>query len=199
MTFPAGILDGVFFQADRPAYLNFGSIGIVIGHEITHGFDDKGSQTDGEGNLVDWWEKETKNKYLDKAKCMIEQYSLYTVDVSGETLNLNGNSTQGENIADNGGIKESIRAYERLIAEYGEEPLLPGLPYSQRQLFWLSGGAVWCESMRPEILKNQVITNEHSPAKWRINGPFSNIEEFSRDWNCHKGSPMNPEIKCRVW
>jgi len=107
--FPAGILDGVFFNADRPLYMNYGAIGFVVGHEITHGFDDQGSQKDGDGNLVDWWEPETKKKYLEKAQCIIDQYGNYTVEVDGETLNVNGINTQGENIADNGGIKETFR------------------------------------------------------------------------------------------
>jgi len=197
--FPAGILDGVFFQADRPAYLNYGGIGMVVGHEITHGFDDQGSQKDGQGNLVDWWEKETKEKYNKKAKCIIDQYGNYSVDVKGEKIQLKGVNTQGENIADNGGFKESIRAYERLVAAHGEEPKLPGLPYTTRQLFWLSGAAVWCTAMRPETLKSRVLTDPHSPSRFRVNVPYSNIEEFSRDWGCPTGSPMNPAKKCTVW
>jgi len=197
--FPAGILDGVFFQADRPNYLNYGGIGMVVGHEITHGFDDQGSQKDGEGNLVDWWEKETKDKYNKKAKCIIDQYGNYTVEVKGETINLNGVNTQGENIADNGGFKESLRAYERLTAMHGIEPKLPGLPYTQKQLFWLAGASVWCTAMRPEALKQRVLTDPHAPARFRVNGPYRNIDEFSRDWGCPSGSPMNPIKKCRVW
>jgi len=199
MNFPAGFIDGVFFQADRPAYMNYGALGVVIGHEITHGFDDHGSLFDAFGNLVNWWEKETKEKYLEKAQCIIDQYGNYTVDVNGETINLNGVTTQGENIADHGGVKESIRAYDRLIARTGPEPRLPGLPYSQNQLFWLSGGAMWCQVSRPEALKEYILTDPHSPARFRINGPFSNMVEFARDWNCPAGSPMNPEKKCRVW
>merc|ERR1712226_1583615 len=111
---------------------NYGAIGFVVGHEITHGFDDQGSQKDGEGNLVDWWEAETKKRYLEKAQCIIDQYANYTVEVEGETLHLNGINAQGENIADNGGT----------------EPILPGINYSPRQLFWLSGARVWCTKRR---------------------------------------------------
>jgi len=197
--FPAGILDGVFFQSDRPSYMNYGAIGMVVGHEITHGFDDQGSQKDGEGNLVDWWEEETKAKYLEKAKCIIDQYGNFSVEVEDETINLNGINTQGENIADNGGYKEALRAYDRLAERYGQEPLLPGLPYTQRQLFWLSGASVWCVAMRPATLKNRVLTDPHSPGRFRVNGPYSNLKEFSDDWNCPVGSPMNPDKKCSVW
>ena len=94
--------------------MNYGAIGFVVGHEITHGFDDQGSQKDGEGNLLDWWEPATKKRYLEKAQCIIDQYGNYTVEVEGETLNLNGINAQGENIADNGGIKEALRTYNRI-------------------------------------------------------------------------------------
>jgi len=197
--FPAGILDGVFFNADRPLYMNYGAIGFVVGHEITHGFDDQGSQKDGDGNLVDWWEPETKKKYLEKAQCIIDQYSNYTVEVDGETLNVNGITTQGENIADNGGIKEAFRAYERVVEKYGPEPILPGLGYSQRQLMWISAATVWCSVRRPASLKNQVLTDPHSPGIYRTNGPFSNMPEFAQDWGCPVGSKMNPAKKCSVW
>jgi len=197
--FPAGILEGVFFQKDRPLYMNYGGIGFVVGHEITHGFDDEGSQTDGLGNLVDWWEPETKKKYLEKAQCIIDQYGNYTVQVEEEELNVNGITTQGENIADNGGIKEAFRAYDTLVSKYGPEPVLPGLAYTTRQLMWLSGASVWCEVRRPASLKQQVLTDPHSPARFRINGPFSNQPEFAADWGCPQGSPMNPVKKCSVW
>jgi len=197
--FPAGILDGVFFNADRPLYMNYGAIGFVVGHEITHGFDDQGSQKDGDGNLVDWWEPETKKKYLEKAQCIIDQYGNYTVEVDGETLNVNGINTQGENIADNGGIKETFRAYESVVRKYGPEPILPGLGFSQRQLMWLSGASVWCSVRRPASLKNQVLTDPHSPGIYRVNGPFANMPEFAQDWGCPAGSKMNPVKRCNVW
>jgi len=197
--FPAGILDGVFFNADRPLYMNYGAIGFVVGHEITHGFDDQGSQKDGDGNLVDWWEPESKKRYLEKAQCIIDQYGNYTVEVDGETLNVNGVTTQGENIADNGGIKETFRAYERVVRKYGAEPILPGLGFSQRQLMWLSGASVWCNVRRPASLKNQVLTDPHSPSQFRVNGPFANMPEFAQDWGCPAGTKMNPKKRCNVW
>lgn len=199
INFPAGILDGVFFQEDRPLYMNYGAIGFVVGHEITHGFDDQGSQKDGEGNLVDWWEPETKSRYLEKARCIIEQYGNYTVEVEGETLYVNGINSQGENIADNGGVKEALLAYNRLTERHGVEPILPGMNFSPRQLFWLSSARVWCNAKRPGALKKQVLTDPHSPAQFRVNGPLANLREFSQDWGCPVGSPMNPAKKCQVW
>ncbi|CAL4119395.1 unnamed protein product [Meganyctiphanes norvegica] len=195
--FPAGILQGVFFNAERPMYQNFGGIGFVIGHEITHGFDDTGSQFDANGDLRNWWEKETEKKYLEKARCIIEQYGNFTVPEVG--LNINGKLTQGENIADNGGLKEAYYGYEKWIKVNGEEPLLPGLPYTPTQLFWISAGNVWCGKTREETLKERILTDTHSPYRFRINGPMMNSEEFSRDFNCPVGSPMNPVDKCQVW
>ena len=112
---------------------------------------------------------------------------------------MNGINTQGENIADNGGVKEAYRAYQQYEEDHGTEAVLPGLGYSQSQLFWLSGASVQCSVQQPAALKNQVVTDPHSPAVYRVNGPFSNLPQFARDWNCPAGSPMNPVKKCTVW
>ncbi|XP_053650118.2 neprilysin-2 isoform X3 [Cherax quadricarinatus] len=195
--FPAGILQGTFFEADRPKYMNFGAIGYVIGHEITHGFDDTGRQFDATGDLRDWWDEETKKKFLEKAKCIIYQYGNYSVPTVN--MNLNGINTQGENIADNGGIKEAYMAYNQWAKDNGEEKTLPSLPYNTRQLFWISAANVWCGKYRPETLKLRILTGAHSPAQFRVNGPFSNRPEFARDWNCPIGSTLNPSKRCSVW
>jgi predicted metalloendopeptidase len=198
--FPAGILQGIFFSSDRPKYMNYGAIGWVIGHEITHGFDDQGRQFDEEGNLVDWWHPETKKRYLKKAQCIISQYGNYTIKAL-DNMQLNGINTQGENIADNGGIKEAYRAYNSWVSRNGAEPRLPGVNYTPRQLFWVSAANVWCAKYRPKALKLRVLTGVHSPDQFRVQGPFSNMDDFSRDFNCPVGSNMNPpkENKCQVW
>lgn len=152
--------------------MNYGAIGFVIGHEITHGFDDQGRQFDLNGNLVDWWKEDTKTQYLGKAKCIIEQYGNYTepttklkVHFNGTksqwdwptdqltlslnlSLQLNGINTQGENIADNGGIKESYNAYQLWVQQNGPEGKLPGLDLTPQQLFWLSAAQNWCSVYR---------------------------------------------------
>ncbi|KAI5708639.1 hypothetical protein M8J76_000107 [Diaphorina citri] len=195
---PAGILQGTFFSNDRPNYMNYGAIGFVIGHEITHGFDDEGRQYDKDGNLVDWWAESTKEKFLVKAKCIIEQYGNYSVPEVNMTLN--GINTQGENIADNGGIKEAYNAYNVWTREHGEEPRLPGLQqYSPRQMFWISAASTWCSLFRPETLKIRILTDTHSPGEFRVLGPLSNLKEFARDFQCPVGSRMNPPHKCEVW
>ncbi|KAJ9599169.1 hypothetical protein L9F63_010346 [Diploptera punctata] len=195
--FPAGILQGMFFNSERPRYMNYGAIGFVIGHEITHGFDDQGRQFDKEGNLVEWWEPATKEKYLEKAKCIIEQYGNYTEEETG--LHLNGINTQGENIADNGGVKESYYAYLKWTERNGEEPRLPGLKYSPRQLFWLSAAQTWCTKYRTQAMRQRITTGVHSLGQFRVLGPLSNMKEFSEDYSCPLGSPMNPVHKCQVW
>ncbi|XP_044267679.1 neprilysin-2-like [Tribolium madens] len=197
ITFPAGILQGVFFHKDRPRYMNFGAVGSVIGHEITHGFDDTGRQFDKNGNLVNWWKEETKTKFLEKAQCIIKQYNNYTVPEV--KMKLNGVRTQGENIADNGGVKQAYLAYKKWQRSNPPEPKLPGLKYDPRQLFWVSAAQIWCSKHRPEAIALQVTVDAHSPAEFRVLGPFSNSEFFAKDFNCPKGSKMNPEHKCSVW
>merc|ERR1711990_347142 len=198
--FPAGILQGVFFNSQRPKYMNFGAIGWVIGHEITHGFDDQGRQFDKEGNLLNWWKPDTSSRYLNKAKCIINQYTNYTFPQL-DNLPLNGINTQGENIADNGGIKEAYRVYNEWVNTNGEEQLLPGLNFTPRQMFWISAANVWCSKSRPHALKLSVLTGTHSPDQFRVQGAFSNMEGFSEDFKCPSGSKMNPEtnLKCKVW
>ncbi|EFA04402.1 neprilysin-2 [Tribolium castaneum] len=197
ITFPAGILQGVFFHKDRPRYMNFGAVGSVIGHEITHGFDDTGRQFDKNGNLVNWWKEETKTKFLEKAQCIIKQYNNYTVPEV--KMKLNGVRTQGENIADNGGVKQAYLAYKKWQRSNPPEPKLPGLKYEPRQLFWVSAAQIWCSKHRPEAIALQVTVDAHSPAEFRVLGPFSNSEFFAKDFHCPKGSKMNPEHKCSVW
>lgn len=204
--FPAGILQGAFFGKSRPNYLNYAAIGWVIGHEITHGFDDQGRQFGPDGNLAEWWEAPTKKQYLERAQCIINQYGNYSFPELG--LKINGINTQGENIADNGGIKEAYRAYIKWASRHqsGSEPWdqvearLPGLTeYNVRQLFWVGAANVWCQKSRPESLKLRILTGAHSPSRFRVRGPFSNMPQFAKDFNCPVNSAMNPTSKCAVW
>lgn len=163
----------------------------------THGFDDEGSQFDGEGNLVDWWQEDTKQAYLEKAQCIIDQYENFTEPIT--QLSINGINTQGENIADNGGLIVAYKAYLKIVQENGEELPLPNLNYTSRQLFWISAASQWCSVERPESMKLHITMDVHSPERFRVNGPMSNVEEFSRDFECPSGSKMNNENRCRVW
>jgi len=196
MEFPAGILQGAFYNSKRPNYMNFGAIGAVIGHEITHGFDDQGRTQDYEGKLVDWWEGSTSKEYKKRAQCVIDQYGSYEAEQIGITLN--GINTQGENIADNGGIKEAYLGFLNYAKDHPQEQL-PGHSYTPNQMFWISFGQVWCSKFKDGQLKSQILTGVHSPGEFRIRGPLSNNPDFARDFNCPAGSPMNPVNKCTVW
>lgn len=195
--FPAAFLQGVFFSADRPQYTNYGGVGIAIGHEITHGFDDQGSNFDSTGNLRDWWGTETKQNFLQRAGCIVNQFASYIEPTTG--LSLNGINTQGENIADNGGIKYAYRGYQKWAKDHGTESKLPGLKYNPSQLFWISFGQQWCSVSREQEMRNKVITGIHSPERYRVIGSVHNMEEFAKDFNCPLRSPMNPAEKCEVW
>ncbi|XP_044750309.1 uncharacterized protein LOC123310736 [Coccinella septempunctata] len=194
---PAGILQGVFFNAKRPRYLNFGGIGYIIGHEFTHGFDDEGSQMDQDGNLKEWWKGSTKTAYEEKAKCIVDQYS--NITVPEVAMKINGINCQGENIADNGGIKLAYLAYQEWVNKNKEEEKLPDLDYSPNQMFWIGAANVWCSKITTKAMEQEILTEVHPPDKYRINIPFANSEYFSKDFNCAKGTPMNPIQTCSVW
>jgi len=169
----------------------------VIGHEITHGFDDKGRQFDKHGNLKQWWDNATIQAFQKQAECIVRQYSSYKLDQVG--LHVKGKMTRGENIADNGGLKQSFRAYRKWVERNGEEELLPGMELNHDQLFFLNYAQIWCGSMRPQDAETQIMSSVHAPGPIRILGPLSNSEDFARSFNCPRGSRMNPEHKCSVW
>ncbi|GAB1602196.1 neprilysin-4-like [Argonauta hians] len=197
--FPAGILQPPFYSKGYPKYMNYGGIGMVIGHEITHGFDDKGRQYDKDGNLKQWWEDIVIERFKNQTQCIIEQYANYVVPEAN--MNLNGITTQGENIADNAGLKQAFRAYQQWKKSTGiKEQMLPGFStYSPEQLFFLNFAHVWCGSMRPEAAVNRVQINHHSPGRFRVIGSLQNTPEFSQVFTCKLGSYMNPKEKCSVW
>ncbi|XP_058797327.1 neprilysin-4-like isoform X2 [Phymastichus coffea] len=198
ITFPAGILQPPFYHRYFPRSLNYGGIGVVIGHEITHGFDNKGRMFDKFGNFHRWWSEATINEFEQRASCFIDQYNKYMVkDVA---LQVDGFNTQGENIADNGGIKQAFRAYEKWLSQNSDaKESLPGIDATGKQLFFLNFAQVWCGSMRPEAMRHKIKTDLHSPGRFRVIGTLSNFEEFSKAFNCPLGSPMNPVNKCLVW
>ncbi|KAL3280923.1 hypothetical protein HHI36_004150 [Cryptolaemus montrouzieri] len=198
MHFPAGILQDNFFGYGRPNFVNYGGIGFLIGHEITHGFDDEGRLFDENGNLVDWWSDSTRDAFLENAQCIVEQYD--NITVPEVDIKINGGNSQGENIADNGGIKQAYLAYKNWLSVNGRDMSLPGLSnYTNLQMFWVSTANSWCSKMRPEKLKYMLLSDEHAPMYYRINVPFANSEYFAEDFKCPLGSKMNPITKCKVW
>lgn len=196
--FPAGMLQPPFYHRHFPKALNFGGIGVVIGHEITHGFDDKGRLFDHFGNLHLWWRQSSIEKFYQKCKCFIDQYSKYILPEV--KIPLNGYLTQGENIADNGGLKQSFRAYERWLRDNPDaDETLPEFNFTSRQLFFLNFAQVWCGQQRLEAAKTRMKSAVHAPGIFRVIGVLSNSEEFAKAFNCPKNSPMNPESKCGIW
>ncbi|KFW04993.1 PREDICTED: neprilysin [Fulmarus glacialis] len=198
IVFPAGILQPPFFSASQPKSLNYGGIGMVIGHEITHGFDDNGRNFNENGDLVDWWTEESARNFKELSQCMVYQYGNFSWDLAGGQQ-LSGINTLGENIADNGGIRQAYKAYENFVKKHGKEKLLPGLEMNHKQLFFLNFAQVWCGTYRPEYAVNSIKTDVHSPGKFRVIGSLQNSPEFSEAFSCTNTNYMDPAKKCRVW
>ncbi|XP_053509228.1 membrane metallo-endopeptidase-like 1 [Ictalurus furcatus] len=198
IVFPAGILQPPFFSEKQLQALNFGGIGMVIGHEITHGFDDHGRNFDKDGNMYNWWSNFSTELFEEQSKCMVQQYGKFSWKLAGGQ-NVSGISTLGENIADNGGVRQAYKAYMKWVEREGEEPRLPGLDMDHKQLFFLNFAQVWCGACRPEYAIQSIKTDPHSPLEYRVLGSLQNFEAFSEAFQCQRGTPMNPEEKCRVW
>ncbi|XP_064816634.1 neprilysin-like [Oncorhynchus masou masou] len=198
IVFPAGILQPPFFGKGQTKSLNFGGIGMVIGHEITHGFDDNGRNYDKDGDLKDWWTPSSTQNFVNLSKCIVDQYGSFSWDLANG-LNLNGKNTLGENIADNGGIRQSYQAYLNYVEKNGNEPLLPGINLNHQQLFFVNFAQVWCGTHRPEQAVNSIKVDVHSPGKFRVLGSLQNFPEFAKAFNCPKNSYMVPGQTCQVW
>ncbi len=193
---PAGELQPPYFSRSFYAPVNIGDEGAnTVGHEITHGFDDEGSQFDGAGNLRDWWSKDTKAKFEQATKCVQDQYSAYDA-VPG--VKLNGALSSGENIADIGGVKlgyAALVAWEK--AHPQERRTVPG--FSDEQLFFLAYSQGWCTKETPELAETHAHSDPHSPPKWRVNGPMTDVPAFAQAYQCKQGAPMKPAEVCSVW
>lgn len=194
MVFPAGILQPPFFSKGFIAAVNFGSTGAVMGHELTHGFDDEGSQFDGAGNLRNWWSEATQKQFEGQTQCVVDQYSAYDA-VPG--VKLNGKLTAGENIADIGGVKLAYSAFKEARKARTEAFVSDG--YSEEQVFFLAFAQSWCEKMRPEFLELMAKTNPHSPPHYRVNGVLADVPAFAEAFSCKEGTPMRPAKVCSVW
>jgi putative endopeptidase len=200
INFPAGILQPPFFDDTRDDAVNYGAVGAVIGHELTHGFDDEGRQFDGKGNLEDWWTPVDGKQFTERADCVVKEYDGF---VGVDDLHVNGKLTLGENIADLGGLKLAFLAYldraqkdgvdleKKGSAEYG------GL--NPEQQFFVSFGQNWCQNNRPENLRLRIQTDPHSPEEFRANGVVRNLPEFQRAFACKTGRPMAPVNRCTIW
>ncbi|MBV6477525.1 MAG: Neutral endopeptidase [Ignavibacteria bacterium] len=192
IVFPAGIMQIPFFDPDADDAVNYGSIGAVIGHEITHGFDDQGRKYDAEGNMKDWWTKEDASKFTERADKLVKQYNEFLVV---DDLHVNGQLTLGENIADLGGIIIAYYGLQKTL-EGKEKQLIDGFTPEQR--FFLSYSQLWKVKSRPEAIRLQIKTDPHSPGKFRVIGPISNLIEFMKAFNGNPGDPMIRSEKERV-
>ncbi len=193
INFPAGILQPPFYDNDMDDAVNFGGIGMVIGHELTHGFDDEGRQFDAEGNLKDWWTPEDAKEFDQRAACIVKEYSSFAV---APGANVNGKLTLGENTADNGGVRVALMALEAALMNH-VRPEIGGFTPEQR--FFLAFGQVWCSNDREEAERLQVQTDPHSPGRFRVNGVVQNMPEFQKAFSCKAGQPMAPVNACHVW
>jgi putative endopeptidase len=197
IVFPAGILQPPFFDKSIDDAVNFGGIGLVIGHELTHGFDDQGRKFDPQGNLHDWWTEQDGKEFEKRASCIADEYSGF---VAVDDKHLNGKLTLGENTADNGGARIALAALEHVIADDKtgkEDRKIDGFTPEQR--FFLGFARVWCEKRRPEVARLGVLTDPHSPGKFRVDGVVQNMPEFQKAWGCKAGQPMVAENACHVW
>jgi putative endopeptidase len=193
IVFPAGILQPPFYDPKADDAVNYGGMGAAIGHEITHGFDDEGSQFDAKGNLREWWTKEDRKNFDERASCVRKQFDGYEVEPG---LHENGKLVLGESIADLGGLAISYAAYEKSI-EGKRPPTLGGFTPEQR--FFLGWAQVWGANLRPENARLMANTNEHPLPKFRTNGPLSNMEIFAKAFGCKKGDAMVRENLCKIW
>ena len=196
INFPAGILQPPFYDFSKDPAVNFGGIGTVIGHEMTHGFDDQGSKFDGHGNVREWQSPADRKAFNERTDCEVKEYGSFEA-VPG--VKLNGNLTLGENTADNGGLRLAYLALMDSMANGGAGAGKKIDGYTPEQRYFLAFGQVWCENVREQTARNYALTDPHSPGHWRVNGAVQNFDEFGKAFACKKGAPMYPENSCRVW
>ncbi len=193
INFPAGILQPPFFDRANDDATNYGAIGAIIGHELTHGFDDQGRHFDAEGNLRDWWSEADAKEFESRASCIADEYSKFN---AVDEVKLNGKLTLGENTADNGGVRIARMALMQAVGASEPTPV-DGFTLDQR--FFIAYAQVWCQSQRPEVARMLATVDPHSPGRARVNGVVSNMPEFQKAFSCKAGAPMvNPNM-CHVW
>jgi putative endopeptidase len=194
IVFPAGILQPPFYDPKADDAVNYGGMGAVIGHEISHGFDDQGSQFDGQGNLRNWWTADDRKNFDERATCVEKQFDSYEVEPG---LHQNGKLVLGESIGDLGGLAISYAAYEKSLEGKSRPKDIDGFTLEQR--FFLGWAQVWGTNQRPEAARLQANTNPHPLARFRGNGPLSDMAAFAQAWGCKKGDPMVREQGCKIW
>ena len=195
INFPAGILQPPFFDAEGDLAGNYGAIGAVMGHEMTHGFDDEGRHFDGEGNLKEWWGPADATAFEGRAACLVREYGGFT---AVDDIKVNGRLTLGENIADNGGVRLAFAAFRKALSRGGDQSIGG---YTSEQRFFIGYAQIWCGNTTPEDIRRRVQIDPHSPGEFRVNGVVVNQPEFAAAFKCPVGAPMAPppDKVCRVW
>jgi putative endopeptidase len=196
INFPAGILQSPLYDPHATDAENYGHMGSLVGHELTHGFDDQGRKLNGNGNLADWWTAEDGKKFDEKAGCEVKEYGNFT---AVDEVKVNGKLTLGENTADNGGLRLAYQAFLADAKRKGINLTAKQDGYTPVQQFFVAYGQNWCGSMRPEELRRLVQTNPHSPPEFRVNGVVQNMPELGQAFGCKPGQPMMPVNACRIW
>ena len=200
INFPAGILQPAFYDPHADVAVNYGHMGAVIGHELTHGFDDEGRKFDGLGNLTDWWTPADVKNFEAKTSCLVNEYGSFTAVGEGkDAVKVNGQLTLGENTADNGGLVLAYMAYLARAKKDGIDIHKKIDGYTGAQRFYIAFAQNWCENSRPEEVRNRTLTDPHSPDHFRANGAIVNQPGFAAAFSCKQGSPMVPAQSCRVW
>jgi putative endopeptidase len=202
INFPAGILQPPFFDFTIDPAVNFGGIGVVIGHEMTHGFDDEGSQYDGKGNLREWQTAEDRKAFTERTDCEVAEYgSFEAAPANGDApvQKLNGKLTLGENTADNGGLRIAYMALLDTLAAEGKTINDKIDDYTEAQRYFIGFAQVWCQNQTEQAARESALVDPHSPGRWRVNGSVQNFDEFGKAFGCKVGQPMMPVKSCRVW
>ncbi|HKR27788.1 MAG TPA: M13 family metallopeptidase, partial [Acidobacteriaceae bacterium] len=196
INFPAGILQPPFYDFSKDPAVNFGGIGVVIGHEMTHGFDDQGSKYDGHGNVKNWWTPQDRAAFNQRTDCEVKEYGGFQ-PVPG--VNLNGRLTLGENTADNGGIHIAWQALLDTLKQQGKsiDDKIDG--YTEAQRYFIAFAQVWCQNVTDQASRVSAKVDPHSPGMFRVDGVVRNFDEFGKAFGCHEGQPMMPTDACRVW
>ena len=202
INFPAGILQPPFFDFTVDPAVNYGGIGVVIGHEITHGFDDEGSQYDGKGNLREWQTPADRKAFTERTDCEVKEYDGFEAaaahgDAGAQMLN--GKLTLGENTADNGGLRIAYMALLDTLASEGKTLNEKIDGYTEAQRYFVGFAQVWCQNQTEQSARQSALVDPHSPGRWRVNGTVQNFDEFGKAFGCRKGQPMYPVNSCRVW
>jgi putative endopeptidase len=195
ITFPAAILQPPFFDPNADPAVNYGAIGAVIGHEIGHGFDDQGSRFDAQGRFREWWTPQARQRFTALTDKLGAQYGTY--ETAGQKVN--PKLTMGENIGDLGGLEMAYAAYRKHVAQHGEPRVIDGLTGDQR--FFLAFAQAWRSNARDDALRQQVLTDPHSPAEFRVNGVVRNVDAWYKAFNIQPGDPLYlpPEQRVRIW